>query len=149
MITVDDEVIQSAEQRARARNLPYRGALTPSEAWELLQNDPSAKLLDVRSNEELNLVGRVPGAIEIELKRYPKWTPNSNFLAETKQRLKPENPVFILCRSAQRSHDAAIQLTRAGFTNCFNILEGFEGDKDAQSRRIVSGWKAAGLPWQQ
>ena len=41
------------------------------------------------------------------------------------------------------------QLTRAGFTNCFNILEGFEGDKDAQSRRIVSGWKAAGLPWEQ
>ena len=41
-------------------------------------------------------------------------------------------------------------LTQAGFANCYNISEGFEGDKDEHGRRgSVGGWKAAGLPWMQ
>ena len=41
-------------------------------------------------------------------------------------------------------------MTQAGFSRCYNISEGFEGDKDAAAHRgTVGGWKVAGLPWKQ
>ena len=41
-------------------------------------------------------------------------------------------------------------MTDAGFANCYNVLEGFEGDKDADGHRgTIGGWKVAGLPWIQ
>ena len=37
-----------------------------------------------------------------------------------------------------------------GFPHCFNVLEGFEGDKAADGPRgTIGGWKVAGLPWIQ
>ena len=40
--------------------------------------------------------------------------------------------------------------TESGYADCYNILEGFEGDKNAAGqRRDTNGWCAAGLPWQQ
>jgi rhodanese-related sulfurtransferase len=37
-----------------------------------------------------------------------------------------------------------------GYNNCYNVLEGFEGDKDASGHRnTVGGWRRAGLPWHQ
>jgi len=58
--------------------------------------------------------------------------------------------VMFLCRSGQRSHHAAAQATSAGYPNCFNVLQGFEGDRDAQGHRnSVGGWRAAGLTWEQ
>ena len=45
---------------------------------------------------------------------------------------------------------AAVAMTDAGYENSYNILEGFEGDKDEKSQRgTVGGWKLSGLPWQQ
>ena len=39
---------------------------------------------------------------------------------------------------------------RAGWRETYNVLEGFEGDKDdAQHRNSVGGWRKAGLPWTQ
>jgi rhodanese-related sulfurtransferase len=58
--------------------------------------------------------------------------------------------ILCLCRSGQRSAHAAQALAAAGFENCYNIAEGFEGDRDAESHRAtVGGWKVAGLPWMQ
>jgi hypothetical protein len=38
----------------------------------------------------------------------------------------------------------------AGYAQAFNILEGFEGDLDAQQQRgRIGGWRKAGLPWIQ
>ncbi|MBK6973700.1 MAG: hypothetical protein IPH26_12420 [Sterolibacteriaceae bacterium] len=71
MTTKAAEALERAAQRAAEERLSYRGALTPAETWTLLQDDPRAKLVDVRSREELALVGRIPGAIEIEIKRFP------------------------------------------------------------------------------
>jgi rhodanese-related sulfurtransferase len=57
---------------------------------------------------------------------------------------------MFLCRSGARSHSAAEAATRAGWRECYNVLEGFEGDKDAAHHRgTVGGWKKAGLPWIQ
>ena len=41
-------------------------------------------------------------------------------------------------------------LTAAGFGPCYNVAEGFEGDRDGDLHRgSVGGWKVAGLPWAQ
>jgi len=71
-------------------------------------------------------------------------------MAALEQQVDKESLVLFLCRSAQRSHAAAMVATQAGFTDCYNILEGFEGDKSSGNQRGISnGWRKAGLPWEQ
>lgn len=142
------QILERAEERARAEQLPYRGAVTPTEAWTLTQVG-AARLLDVRTSAEWELVGSVPGAEEIEFKRYPDWDSNPEFLAEVKRRFAQEERIVLLCRSAQRSHHAAKLLAEAGYEAAYNILEGFEGDKNDAAQRVLTGWKVRGLPWEQ
>lgn len=144
-----EAILSRAEERARQGGLAYRGALTPEEAWTLLQARPEARLVDVRSKGEWEFVGRVPGAIEVELKRYPGWEPNPQFCAELCSQVGQDALVLFLCRSAARSHEAAQRMAREGYANCFNVLEGFEGDRSGARQRTVNGWKVRGLPWFQ
>lgn len=144
------QLLQNAAQRAQAQQLPYAGALTPAEAYEVLQLAPAARLVDVRTKAEWDWVGRVPNAIEIEWFSYPGSVPNSQFLAQLQAATAPDAPVLFMCRSGARSSNAARVATEAGYSACYNILEGFEGDKDGQGHRSsVNGWRAAGLPWVQ
>ena len=145
-----NEILTLAPQRGRAMNLPYKGALTPQEAHDILRLTPRAKLVDVRTRAEQDWVGRVPGAVEIEWNLYPSGVRNEHFLAQLKQQVDSEAVVLFLCRSGARSDGAARLATEAGYGNCYNILEGFEGDKDANGHRgTIGGWRKAGLPWQQ
>lgn len=99
---------------------------------------------------EWDWVGRVPGAVEIEWMLYPGNEPNAHFLAQFKRQVDPEALVMFLCRSGARSNAAASLAAASGYTNAYNILEGFEGDKDASGHRNkVGGWRHAGLPWIQ
>ncbi len=144
------DLLQLARERGQALGLPYAGALTPAEASKVLELAPGAKLVDVRTRAELDWVGRVPGAVEIEWNQYPGGTPNPNFLAQFKRQVDPEALVLFLCRSGARSDQAARAATAAGYSGCYNVLEGFEGDKDASNQRNkVGGWRHAGLPWYQ
>lgn len=144
------DLLQLAQERGQAMGLPYAGALTPAEAVKVLELAPGAKLVDVRTRAELDWVGRIPDAVEIEWNQYPGGTPNPNFLAQLKRQLDPEALVLFICRSGARSDQAARTATEAGYNGCYNILEGFEGDKDAnQQRNKVGGWRHAGLPWFQ
>src|SRR5512146_1301095 len=144
------EILSAAQQRAKELNLPYEGALTPAEANELMRSAPGAKLVDVRTRAEIDWVGRVPGAVEIEWANYPGMKQNPNFLAALEQQVNKESLVMFLCRSGHRSHAAAMVATQAGYANCFNILEGFEGDKSPNNQRnALNGWRVAGLPWEQ
>ncbi len=144
------EILQGAQQRAKEMNLPYEGALFPDEAYEILQSAPGARLVDVRTRAELDWVGRVPDAAEIEWATYPGMKPNPNFVAELEQQVDKEALVMFICRSGGRSHNAATAATKAGFSDCYNILEGFEGEMDNENHRnTVGGWRAAGLPWKQ
>jgi rhodanese-related sulfurtransferase len=143
-------ILQTAQQRAKEMNLPYEGALLPLEAYEILQSAPGARLVDVRTRAEIEWVGKVPGAIELEWVTYPGLQRNPNFMAQLEQQVDKESLVLFLCRSAQRSHAAAIVATQEGYRDCYNILEGFEGDKNAAGQRCcVNGWCVAGLPWSQ
>lgn len=144
------EILNLAQERARALGLPYTGAVTPAEAYAALQLAPGARLVDVRSRAELDWVGRIPGAIEIEWAFYPGMGRNEHFAAQCKQQLDREASLFFLCRSGARSDQAARLASELGYSACYNVLEGFEGDKDInQQRNRVGGWRHAGLPWVQ
>lgn len=143
------ELLNQAQNRARQMGLPYSGALTPKEAYDVWQLAPGAKLVDVRTRAEWDWVGRIPGAIEIEWVSYPGNQANTNFLAQLKQQVDPEALVLFICRSGVRSDKAAGLACQAGYTEVYSVLEGFEGDKDANGHRgTTGGWRHAGLPWQ-
>ena len=144
-----EDILKTAANRAGEMKLTYRGAVTPSEAYQLM-TEKGARLVDVRSRAEWDWVGRVPGSVEIELLTYPAMQPNPNFLNQLKQQVSPDSLVLFICRSGQRSHNAAAAATQAGYGSSFNVLEGFEGDKDGNNHRnSVGGWRKAGLPWVQ
>jgi rhodanese-related sulfurtransferase len=144
-----DEILKNAAARGKQMGLPYGGALTPSEANEVWRNTPGAKLVDVRTRAEWDYVGRIPGAVEIELVTYPGGRPNPGFMTELESKVEKAAPVLFICRSGGRSHNAAMLAAQAGYT-AYNVLEGFEGDRDASGRRnTTGGWRVAGLPWSQ
>ena len=146
----EDEALKQARERAKASGLPYEGALMPREAHEVLQRVPGAKLVDVRTRAELEWVGRIPGAVEIEFLSYPGGRPNPDFVKQLEQAVEKDVPVMFICRSGARSHNAAMLAQQAGYAECYNVLEGFEGDKDASGHRNTKGgWRVAGLPWRQ
>lgn len=148
-MTIED-ILGAAKQRGQKMGLPYAGALTPKEAHELMQQHPKAKLVDVRTRAEWDYVGRVPRAVEVELLTYPGNVPNDAFIDQLQAKVPKDALVMFLCRSGGRSNTAASIATEAGFANCYNVLEGFEGDRDANGHRnSVGGWRAAGLPWVQ
>ncbi len=134
----------------------YAGDLTPAETYAVLQNEPDAVLVDVRTSAEwayvglpdLGAVGRDP--VRIEWVRYPDGSPNPDFLAQlAASGAAPDAAVAFLCRSGVRSKAAAIAATAAGYRRAYNITDGFEGQLDAAGHRGVGGWKSAGLPWKQ
>jgi rhodanese-related sulfurtransferase len=144
------DILTLAQARGQALGRTYQGELTPQEAFDVLRFAPGAQIVDVRTRAEWDWVGRVPNAIEIEWNQYPGGVRNPNFLAELKRQVDPEAPVLFLCRSGARSIAAATAATEAGYGDCYNILEGFEGDKDANGHRNnIGGWRWAGLPWHQ
>ncbi len=144
------KILQAARERGQQLGLPYSGALLPQEAFQMLQAQPAARLVDVRTRAEWDWVGRIPGAVEIELLTYPGNRPNAEFIPQLEQKVETTAPVLFICRSGGRSHNAAMLATQAGYADCYNVLEGFEGDRDPQGHRNkLGGWRAAGLPWIQ
>lgn len=144
------EILTKARQRALAMRLPYAGALLPAEASEIMKGSPGAKLVDVRTRAEWDYVGRIPGSVAIEWQTYPGGQPNPGFLEQLQAQAGKEAIVMFICRSGARSHAAASAAKQVGYEQSYNVLEGFEGDKDAQGHRgTVGGWRFAGLPWVQ
>ena len=125
--------------------------LNPQQSWDLLQQNNDALMVDVRTKIEHTFVGHPPGAIHIAWKEAPDWQVNSQFVAEVEKRVPDKNaPILLLCRSGQRSLDAAKALEEAGFTRLINIVDGFEGPLDQHKHRgNLGGWRFSGLPWEQ
>src|SRR5438105_13836334 len=143
-----DDIKKKAAGRAQKMGLTYAGALLPAEAHALMK--AGAKLVDVRTKPELVYVGSIPGAVTVEWQTYPGNRPNPEFLGELAALTKKDEPLMFICRSGARSPSAAEAAMRAGWRETYNVLEGFEGDKDAASHRnSVGGWRKAGLPWTQ
>lgn len=143
-------VLQRARQDARAEGLPYAGVVPPQDAWALVQAG-LAQLVDVRTAEERKFVGQVPGSLHVAWATGTALTRNPRFVRELEARIGGKDPVaLLLCRSGKRSAAAAEAAAAAGFTNVFNVGEGFEGELDAaQQRGHFNGWRRRGLPWTQ
>ncbi len=113
---------------ARARGLPYAGAVTPDEALALLEGLPGARLIDVRTRAEWDYVGRVPGSVLIEWNTYPSGTRNAAFVQQLAQVAgAPDVPLLFLCRSGQRSDHAARAAHAAGYQRAFNVIGRLRG----------------------
>ena len=137
--------------------MPYAGDLTPSQALDLLRDDPAAVLVDVRTAAEWTYVGGPDLAdlgrdlVRVEWLTFPGGAVNAGFLDGLRAAgVGPDRPVVFLCRSGVRSVAAAESATAAGFARAYNVLGGFEGPPDESGHRgRRDGWKAAGLPWRQ
>lgn len=147
--TPELEALAEARQAAAAAGLSYAGGVSPQLAWQLFSSG-QAVLVDVRSAEERKFVGHVPGSVHIAWATGTSLTRNPRFVRELEAKLGKEQPVLLLCRSGKRSMVAAEAAAAAGLDNVFNVLEGFEGEIDANQHRGGSdGWRFHGLPWVQ
>lgn len=131
------------------------------DTWKRLEADPKAVLVDVRTRAEWAFVG-VPDLSgigrDVMLLEWQTF-PDSRIAADFVERLsavlaakgvEKTAEVFFICRSGARSRMAAEAMTAAGYRNCRNVKEGFEGPLDAaQHRNQLAGWKFAGLDWVQ
>lgn len=125
--------------------------IDPAAAWQFILDHPDHVLLDVRDPIEFAMVGHPPGASNVPWKFAPTWRINPDFLEGVKQ-LAPDGatPILLLCRSGQRSQEAAEQLASGGYSKLYNIVEGFEGPlDDSRHRSSKGGWRYRGLPWEQ
>jgi len=85
--------------------------MIPAQAtFEMLEGNPSAVLIDVRSDMEYLMVGHPGGAVHIAWIDAPDWTVNPNFVAEVRK--------VLLGRNANRSQDAADLLMGDGLRKC-------------------------------
>ena len=145
-----------------SKTTPLGLYLTPADAHAALSADPGIVFLDVRDPVEINYIGHATGVdaivpLRLTTHRYNGKSgyaaeDNPNFLAEAEAAIAragrdKATPVFVICRSGSRSAAAARALAAAGYTNVWNLVEGFEGDKDDTGARAVNGWRNAGLPW--
>jgi rhodanese-related sulfurtransferase len=135
---------------AESSGLPYAGGVPPAVAWELFSSR-RAVLVDVRSGEERKFVGHVPDTLHVPWATGTALTRNPRFVRELESKIGGKDTVaLLLCRSGKRSALAAEAAAKAGFSNVFNILEGFEGEIDErQQRGKGDGWRFHGLPWIQ
>lgn len=140
----------------------YAGDLSPQDAFERLGGEADCVLIDVRTRAEwafvgvcnLETCGKAP--VLVEWQCYPDMAVNEDFVSEVKAAMagggasaSPDWSLLFLCRSGVRSVAAAQAMTASGFTQSFNVTQGFEGGLDDEGHRGVGGWKALGLPWMQ
>ena len=136
--------------------IDYAGDVASSEAYDQLQAEDDAVLVDVRTSAEWSYVG-LPDLTQIgkrviflEWQHFPDGTLNGGFVEQLRAAGVREGvPVYFLCRSGVRSAAAAQAATTAGLGPAYNVSDGFEGPLGPDGHRTVSGWKVAGLPWRQ
>ncbi|MEQ9328505.1 MAG: rhodanese-like domain-containing protein [Rhodospirillales bacterium] len=137
--------------------MSYAGDLNPKEAWEMLSEEENAVLIDVRTMPEwafvgmpdISALGKQP--VRLSWQAFPTMDIDEDFTAKLAGAAPDKNqPLLFICRSGARSAHAAMAMTADGYTRCYNVAGGFEGDPDMNRHRgQVNGWKAAGLPWAQ
>ena len=124
--------------------------LKPREASDFLHAHADAVLVDCRSEMEYLFVGHPIGAVHVAWNEGPDWDINPHFVGQVKKVASMNRPVVLICRSGQRSIAAGVELEKAGFSEVYNVLEGFEGPlDDSHHRGTLGGWRSEGLPWEQ
>ncbi|QEQ98304.1 sulfurtransferase [Neptunomonas concharum] len=143
--------------------------VTAQEAWELLNKDPDALLVDVRDPIEIKFTGFASGT-DIHVpwmvsdpqqwdEKRSSWAMKKNPHFESQmisaldsKKANPETAIFVMCRSGStRSAPAVNLLAEKGYTRVWTIVDGFEGGKlqsgNSKGVRAKDGWRNSGLPW--
>ena len=121
----------------------------PSEkVKDFINNNNDSVILDVRTEEEWNMVGKPDGealnvkTLFISLLIGSDRQRNENFTKDfNKKKISKKNNILIICRSGVRSMAAAELLQQQGYKNLINISDGFEGNP-----ATGEGWKKSNLP---
>lgn len=144
------QLIEQAKGRINPAQHHFAGIVSAQESYLIWKNYPDAILIDVRTRAELDWVGFIPDAWCLEWQTYPQHARNDRFIETLRSKVALDQLVMFLCRSGGRSALAATAATEQGWTSCYNVAFGFEGDLDeAHHRSQKNGWKHSGLPWQQ
>ena len=131
--------------------------ISSRECFEKLSIEVNSQLIDVRTKPEWIYVG-VPDLSSINKKVifvswqvYPEMGTNKFFENQIlESNIKKDDNLYFICRSGQRSHDAAKFLDSRSFSNCFNVIDGFEGNLNHERQRAsIDGWQFNKLPWKQ
>lgn len=142
-------IIANARKLGDELDLGYAGRVSPIEAWQLFSSG-AAQIVDVRTNEERKFVGHVPETLHVAWQTGTSLNRNPRFVREVEAKVRKDSVVLLLCRSGKRSHEAGKALAEAGFSDVYNISEGFEGDLNGKTQRgELGGWRHWSLPWVQ
>ena len=154
---VTGQRFEALKDTVMAENLGYKGDVVPAAAWAMLKKEPKAQLVDCRTEAEWRYVG-VPDlsalskrAVFVAWQLYPHMQQNGAFAEQLREQgLGEKDPLLFICRSGGRSRMAAIAMQAQGFSQCYNVAYGFEGDRDDKGHRAQhNGWKYDQLPWLQ
>jgi rhodanese-related sulfurtransferase len=122
----------------QAADLAYAGIVSPTQAWAWFQAG-EAVMVDVRTKEELHFVDQVPGSLHVAWANGTAMNRNPRFVKEMEAKLQKQQTILLLCRSGKRSAEAAKVATQAGFTQVYNIAQGFEGDLNVPKEYLLTG----------
>jgi len=131
--------------------------ISSQECFKKLSIEVHSHLIDVRTKPEWIYIG-VPDlslinkkVIFISWQVYPEMEINKFFENQIiESNIKKDDNLYFICRSGQRSHDAAKFLDSRSFANCFNVIDGFEGNLNHERQRAsIDGWQFNKLPWKQ
>ena len=118
-----------------------------SEIKKYIEENPDTVVLDVRTKEELNSVGRI-NAEELGSKTFHvvvspdlgNWQdPDPNFVENVKKNISKDKKILVMCAAGGRSMIAANLLEAEGYST-LNISDGYSGNGQDP------GWKNSGLP---
>ena len=151
---------------------PFDLYLSAREAFVMMTGSPDrVSFIDVRTRPEIHYIGmadeidaNVPyhfvntvwRGISDGVHGYFRKKRNPDFEAAVANVLRSRgldrtSPVIIMCTSGSRAPYAARALHKAGFTEVYTQVEGFEGIKaksgEHKGKRLIAGWKFEGLPW--
>ena len=139
--------------------------LTSPDAAKAVAETPGIVFIDVRSRAEFQFVGHpapvdqnipflfLDPALIYDGKSGYAMKNNPDFAARVETLMRREgksktDPIFVICRSGSRSAHAANVLAGLGYTNVWNVIDGFEGDKDKTTgHRTLEGWRHENLSW--
>ena len=118
-----------------------------SEIKNYIKENPGVVLLDVRTENEWNTLGK-PKAEDLNSKTYfvtvshdlSNWqVPDPNFVENVKKKISKDKKILVMCAAGGRSMIAANLLEADGYS-AVNVSDGFSGNGQDP------GWKNSGLP---
>ena len=122
--------------------------ISSEKVLNFLKTNPNSVVLDVRTEEEWNGVGK-PDAESLNSKTFfislligADRKKNENFIKDFLQKkISKKDNILVICRSGVRSMAAAKLLQQEGYKNLVNISDGFEGNP-----ATGDGWKKSNVP---